>query len=68
MTLPELKAKVENEREHLKKSKGSIVSFTESGPTSMALIDALVAMLETQQGQIETLEKNLARHDHHRKA
>ena len=61
--LTDLKAKLESEREHLKKNKG-VVAFSESGPTSMGLMEAVVAVIEAQQRQIDLLEKRLDEHGH----
>jgi len=65
MTIDELKAKVQKNRKILKKPY-AIFGINEFGRPSanVEVIDALVAMLETQEGQIETLEKRLKQHDH----
>ena len=63
MQIETLRARLEKERETLKKSTG-ICMFSPAGPVSLGLLDAVVATIEAQQGQIETLEKRLAQHDH----
>lgn len=57
MNTQDLKAKVEQYRTALKDKTGKACFFSESGPASMDLIDALVATLEDQQRRIEELEK-----------
>lgn len=56
MTVEELKTKIEAYRAALRDKKG-IAMFSESGPVGMSVIDALVAAIESQQLQIEELQK-----------
>jgi hypothetical protein len=56
MKIEELKSAVEAQREGLKKKSG-ICRFSESGPVGMPVIDALVAMIESQQKEIDELKE-----------
>lgn len=56
MTVDELKAEVEKYRQSLHEKSGHLVKFSEAGPVGMSLIDAIVKVLEDQQGRIEQLE------------
>lgn len=57
MTVEELKAKVEKNREWLKEQSGHMVKFAETGPVGIGLIDAIVETLETMQARMQGLEK-----------
>jgi hypothetical protein len=51
-----LKAKVEKHRDGLREKSG-VCMFSESGPVGMVVIDALVAAIESQQKQIDELNR-----------
>ena len=59
MTTAELKDEVEKYRTGLNDKSGKICHFSETGPVGMALIDAVVSTLETQQAKIDQLESKL---------
>jgi hypothetical protein len=56
MKLEELKAKVEKDREHFAKREPKPLMTGPNGPTGLHLIDAIVAVLEDQQRQIDELK------------
>jgi hypothetical protein len=56
MTVEQLKERVEKYRAGLKQKEGLACVFSETGPASMGLIDALVAALEAQEARIQALE------------
>lgn len=60
MKIEELKSKVESHRDGLK-GKSGVCMFSESGPVGMSVIDAIVAMIESQQREIDELRKAPAR-------
>lgn len=57
MTVQELKTKVESYRESLKEKKGKPCMWGDGGPVSLSVIEALIATIETQQKQIDDLER-----------
>src|SRR5262249_45256797 len=59
--IDELKSKVESYRTSLKDKSGKPCIFGESGPVGMSVIDALVAMIESQQREIDELRNAPAR-------
>ena len=59
MTVQELKNAVEAYRQDLKKKGASVVTFSETGPVGMSIIDSVVRVLESQQKRIDELERKL---------
>ena len=59
MSVDKLKAEVEAYREKLKGRSGGTCIFSETGPVGMSLIDAIVTVLESQQQQINDIEKKI---------
>ena len=59
MTINELRAAIETERARLRGPGGVVVS-NQCGPVCLPPIEAILAMLETQQSQIEELQRELA--------
>lgn len=59
MTIEELKDGVETYCQGLKAKAKSVVSFSESGPVGMSVIDSIVKVLETQEKRIAELERKL---------
>ena len=57
MTIAELKARVEKQREHLRQNDGNTCLMSESGPVGISVIDAIVQVLEAQQKRIDELER-----------
>ena len=58
--LEELKARLETEEQHLAKSDGHMAMFSVNGPVSINLVKAVIKEIERQQGEIESLKKQLA--------
>lgn len=56
----ELKARLEKEEQFLAKSGGNMAMFSENGPVSIHLVKAVINELERQQGEIDSLKKQLS--------
>jgi hypothetical protein len=48
---------MEAEQEHLRKATGKCARYSSSGPVSLTLVKALIAVVEAQAKEIETLKK-----------
>jgi hypothetical protein len=59
MKVDELKAKVEECRENLKKGGARLLTSSSDGPIGIGLIDAIVSVLEDQDRRIDDLEKRV---------
>jgi len=57
--LEELKAMLDTAEKHLAKSSGHLVVASESGPVSIHLVKAVINEIERQQGEIESLKKQM---------
>jgi hypothetical protein len=55
--LEKLRKALEAEQEHLRKANGKSPRFTSSGPVSLTLVKALIAVVEAQAKEIEMLKK-----------
>ena len=62
--LAALRMKLAEEEDHLAK-KGALVRFSPSGPTSMTLMKAVIAVVEAQAQEIAELRKRLDSGDIH---
>ncbi len=60
MTIDKLKSNVEAYRKSLEEKSGEMCMFSETGPVSMGVIDAIVTAIGSQQQRIEALENRLA--------
>jgi len=58
--LDRLKERLVQEEEHLKRATGKMPRFSESGPISMGLFKALVAVVEEQAEEIKKLKEKFA--------
>ena len=55
--LEKLRKALEAEQEHLRKATGKCARYSSSGPVSLTLVKALIAVVEAQAKEIETLKK-----------
>jgi hypothetical protein len=60
MKTHELKRWIEKYRAGLKERAGAGVTFSESGPVGMSVVDAIFSVLEEQENRLSLLEKRLA--------
>ena len=59
MNIAELKTTVDAYRDHLESKGEHIVYTSPAGPVGMAIIDAMVSAIGTQQEQIDELKRKL---------
>lgn len=60
MTIDDIKQQLMKAREHGKGSEGSVVLWSDTGPSNLALVDALIQLAESQEKRINELERKLS--------
>ncbi len=58
MDAKQIRQSIVEYKKHLKASEGCGVVFSETGPANMAIVEALLSALESQERRIAQLEKN----------